>query len=224
MSISDWPIAERPREKLLQRGAEYLSDAELLAVFFRTGTTNKTAVDIGRDLIKHFGSLRHLLESTPESVLAQEGIGPAKYALLMASLELGRRHLAQSLTEKELLTNPQMVKNFLRAKLRHQSHEVFAALFLDSQNRLLSFETLFTGTLDSCAVHPREVVKRALALHAASIIFAHNHPSGCAEPSAADRQITQHLKSALALLDIRVLDHLIVGNSEVVSLAERGLV
>ena len=142
----------------------------------------------------------------------------------MASLELGRRHLAQSLTEKELLTNPQMVKNFLRAKLRHQSHEVFAALFLDSQNRLLSFETLFTGTLDSCAVHPREVVKRALALHAASIIFAHNHPSGCADPSAADKQITQHLKSALALLDIRVLDHLIVGNSEVVSLAERGLV
>lgn len=224
MAIKDWPTDDRPREKLLQRGADVLSDAELLAVFLRTGTPNKTAVDIGRDLMRGFGSLRQLLDAPAEAVLAQEGIGTAKYALLMASLELGRRHLAQSLTEKELLTNPQMVKNFLRAKLRHQSHEVFAALFLDSQNRLLSFETLFTGTLDSCAVHPREVVKRALALHAASVIFAHNHPSGCAEPSAADKQITQRLKSALALIDIRVLDHLIVGNSEVVSLAERGWV
>ena len=147
--------------------------------------------------MRGFGSLRQLLDAPAESVLAHEGIGTAKYALLMASLELGRRYLAQSLTEKELLTNPQMVKNFLRAKLRHQTHEVFAALFLDSQNRLLSFETLFTGTLDSCAVHPREVVKRALALHAASIIFAHNHPSGCAEPSAADKQITERLKSAV---------------------------
>jgi DNA repair protein RadC len=222
MSISDWPIAERPREKLLQRGAEYLSDAELLAVFLRTGTINKTAVDIGRDLIKHFGSLRHLLESSPENVLAQEGIGPAKYALLMASLELGRRHLAQSLDDKELLTNPQMVKSFLRSRLRHQRHEVFAALFLDTQNKLLGFETLFEGTLDSCAVHPREVVKRALALHAASIIFAHNHPSGHAEPSAADKSITERLKSALALIDVRVLDHLVIGDSEIVSLAERG--
>lgn len=222
MSIKDWPTDDRPREKLLQRGAEFLSDAELLAVFLRTGTINKSAVDIGRDLVSSFGSLRQLLDAPPASVLAQEGIGNAKYALLMASLELGRRHLAQSLAEKELLTNPQMVKNFLRAKLRHQTHEVFAALFLDNQNRLLSFETLFTGTLDSCTVHVREVVKRALALHAASIIFAHNHPSGYAEPSAADKQITERLKAALALVDIRVLDHFVVGNSEVVSLAERG--
>lgn len=222
MAIKDWPTDERPREKLLQRGAEILSDAELLAVFLRTGTVNKTAVDIGRDLVRVFGSLRQLLEAPADAVLAQEGIGTAKYALLMASLELGRRHLAQSLDEKELLTNPHMVKAFLRAKLRHQNHEVFAALFLDSQNRLLSFEVLFTGTLDSCAVHVREVVKRALALHAASIIFAHNHPSGYAEPSAADKQITIRLKDALALIDIRVLDHFVVGNSEVVSLAERG--
>lgn len=222
MAIRDWPTAERPREKLLQRGAEYLSDAELLAVFLRTGTVNKTAVDIGRDLIKHFGSLRHLLESPSEKVLAEEGIGPAKYALLMASVELGRRHLAQSLGEKELLTNPQMVKSFLRARLRHQPHEVFAALFLDTQNQLLAFEELFQGTLDSCAVHPREVVKRALALHAASIIFAHNHPSGHAEPSAADKNITERLKSALALIDVRVLDHLVIGDKDIVSLAERG--
>jgi DNA repair protein RadC len=222
MAITDWPSAERPREKLLQRGAEYLSDAELLAVFLRTGTANKTAVDIGRDLIKHFGSLRHVLESSSEQVLAQEGIGPAKYALLMASLELGRRHLAQSLGEKELLTNPQMVKSFLRARLRHQPHEVFAALFLDTQNQLLAFEELFQGTLDSCAVHPREVVKRALALHAASVIFAHNHPSGHAEPSAADKSITERLKSALALIDVRVLDHLVIGDRDIVSLAERG--
>jgi DNA repair protein RadC len=223
MSIKDWPSDDRPREKLLQRGADTLSDAELLAVFLRTGTPNKSAVDIGRDLMVRFGSLRQLLDAPPPSVLAQEGIGTAKYALLMASLELGRRHLAQSLSEKELLTNPLMVKNFLRAKLRHQNHEVFAALFLDSQNRLLSFETLFTGTLDSCTVHVREVLKRALSLHSASIIFAHNHPSGHAEPSAADIDITKRLKAALELIDIRVLDHFIVGNCEVVSLAEHGL-
>lgn len=224
MAIKDWPTQERPREKLLQQGVEALSDAELLAVFLRTGTVNKTAVDIGRDLVAHFGSLRQLLEAPAEQVLAQEGIGSAKYALLMACLELGRRHLAQSLADKELLTSPHMVKTFLRAQLRHHKHEVFAALFLDSQNRLLNFEILFTGTLDSCAVHPREVVKRALALHAASVIFAHNHPSGYAEPSAADQQITERLKAALALLEIRVLDHLIVGERDVTSLAERGCI
>ncbi len=222
MSITDWPLAERPREKLLQRGAEHLSDAELLAVFLRTGTINKTAVDIGRDLIKQFGSLRQLLEATPDTVLAQEGIGPAKYALLMASVELGRRHLAQTLDDKELLTNPQMVRSFLRSRLRHHQHEMFAALFLDTQNKLLAFEILFQGTLDSCAVHPREVVKRAIALHAASIIFAHNHPSGHAEPSAADKSITERLKGALALIDVRVLDHLVIGERDIVSLAERG--
>lgn len=223
MAIKDWPNAERPREKLLNRGAEVLSDAELLALFLRTGTVNKTAVDIGRDLIKQFGSLRQLLEAPTEHVLAQEGIGSAKYALLQASLELGRRYLAQSLLEKELLTSPQMVKSFLRAHLRHHQQELFAALFLDNQNRLIRFEVLFTGTLDNCAVHPREVLKRSLALHAASLILAHNHPSGYPEPSAADHSITERLKSALALVDIRVLDHLIVGEYEVVSFAERGL-
>lgn len=222
MPITDWPTDERPREKLLHRGADFLSDAELLAVFLRTGTANKTAVDIGRDLIKEFGSLRQLLEAPAEQVLSQVGIGPAKYALLMASLELGRRHLAQTLARHELLTSPSMVKSYLRAQLRHQRHEVFAALFLDTQNRLIAFEELFQGTLDSCTVHPREVVKRALALHAASIIFAHNHPSGHAEPSAADRSITDRLKAALALIDVRVLDHLVIGERDIVSLAERG--
>ena len=222
MAISDWPIDERPREKLLQRGAEFLSDAELLAVFLRTGTVNKTAVDIGRDLIKHFGSLRHLLEAPSTDVLQQEGIGQAKYALLMASLELGRRHLAQTLAERELLTSPAMVRTFLHSQLRHHRHELFAALFLDTQNRLLAFEVLFEGTLDSCAVHPREVLKRAMALHAAGVIFAHNHPSGHAEPSAADRNITERLKSALALVEVRVLDHLVIGERDIVSLAERG--
>jgi DNA repair protein RadC len=222
MSITDWPADERPREKLLHRGPHFLSDAELLAVFLRTGTTRKTAVDIGRDLIGRFGSLRNLLESDAASVMAQEGIGPAKYALLIASLELGRRHLEQTLTAGDLLTSPGMVRSFLRSRLRHQRHEVFSALFLDTQNRLLSYEELFRGTLDSCAVHPREVVKRAIALHAAAVIFAHNHPSGHAEPSVADRQITERLKSALALVDVRVLDHLVVGDGDVVSLAERG--
>lgn len=222
MAISDWPAPERPREKLLDKGAEYLSDAELLAVFLRTGTVNKTAVDIGRDLIRHFGSLRQVLEAPSHEVLAQEGIGSAKYALLMASLELGRRHLLQALGDRELLTSPQMVKSFLRSQLRHQRHEVFAALFLDTQNRLLAFEILFEGTLDSCAVHPREVVKRALAFHAAGLIFAHNHPSGHAEPSAADKSITDRLKAALALIEVRVLDHLVIGDSAIVSLAERG--
>lgn len=222
MPITDWPADERPREKLLQRGAHFLSDAELLAVFLRTGTTRKTAVDIGRDLMSHFGSLRNLLESDADRVLSREGIGPAKYALLMASMELGRRHLEQTLNTGDLLTSPGMVRSFLRSRLRHQRHEVFAALFLDTQNRLLSFEELFRGTLDSCAVHPREVVKRALALHAAGVIFSHNHPSGHAEPSAADRQITERLKSALALVDVRVLDHLVVGDGDIISLAERG--
>ena len=223
MAIKDWPNAERPREKLLEQGASSLSDAELLALFLRTGTVNKSAVDIGRDLIKQFGSLRCLLEAPTEQVLAQEGIGEAKYSLLQASLELGRRYLAQSLAEKELLTSPQMVKSFLRAQLRHHQQELFAALFLDNQNRLIRFEILFTGTLDSCAVHPREVLKRALALHSASLILAHNHPSGYPEPSAADHSITERLKSALALVDIRVLDHFIVGEYEVISFAERGL-
>lgn len=224
MAISDWPAEERPREKLLQRGAEFLSDAELLAVFLRTGTTRKTAVDIGRDLLKHFGSLRHLLEAPCAEVLQQEGIGEAKYALLMASQELGRRYLAQTLAERELLTSPAMVRTFLQAQLRHHRHELFAALFLDTQNRLLAFEVLFEGTLDSCAVHPREVVKRAISLHAANVILAHNHPSGHAEPSAADKSITDRLKHALALIDIRVLDHLVIGEREIVSLAERGWV
>jgi len=222
MPITDWPADERPREKLLLRGPHFLSDAELLAVFLRTGTARRTAVDIGRDLIGRFGSLRNLLESDSVTVLAQEGIGPAKYALLMASLELGRRHLEQTLSAGDLLTSPAMVRSFLRARLRHRRHETFAALFLDTQNRLLAFEELFQGTLDSCAVHPREVVKRALALHAAGIIFAHNHPSGHAEPSAADRQITERLKQALLLVDVRVLDHLVVGDAEIISLAERG--
>ncbi len=222
MAITDWPAEERPREKLLHGGPHLLSDAELLAVFLRTGTARRTAVDIGRDLIRHFGSLRELLESEPRDVMAHEGIGPAKYALLMASLELGRRHLSQSLAQGDLLTSPALVRSFLKAKLRHHPHEIFAAIFLDTQNRLIAFEELFRGTLDSCAVHPREVVRRGLTHHAASVIFSHNHPSGHAEPSPADRQITERLKSALALVDIRVLDHLVVGDSDVVSLAERG--
>ncbi|PTQ89165.1 RadC family protein [Agitococcus lubricus] len=222
MPITEWPSAERPREKLLTRGANYLSDAELLAIFLRTGTSQKSAVDIGRDLLTQFGSLRELLEAPAEQILAQNGIGEAKYALLLASVELGRRHLAQSLSERDLLTTPSMVKQFLRAQLRHYKHEVFTALFLDSQNRFLAFEQLFNGTIDACSIHPREVVKRALAHHASRVIFAHNHPSGHAEPSAADHHITARLTSALALLDIQVLDHFIIGEREIISLAERG--
>jgi DNA repair protein RadC len=223
MSIRDWPEGERPREKLLALGPEALSDAELLAIFLRVGVRGRSAVDLARDLLSVFGGLRPLLEAERSRFCAERGLGEAKFVQLQATLELSRRHLASRLAREEALTSPSLVRAYLASRLRHLGHEEFAALFLDSQHRVIRFESLFRGTLDSASVYPREVVKRALELGAGALILAHNHPSGVAEPSDADRRITARLKEALALFDIRVLDHFVVGDGEVVSFAEQGL-
>jgi len=222
MAISDWPINERPREKLLNRGADSLSDAELLAIFIRTGCAGKSAVDLARDLLSHFGGLRPLLSASQKDFCKALGLGKAKYAQLQATLEMSRRHLAESLQKDVYFTSSGAVKSYLSAQLRDKSSEVFAALFLDSQHRMIAFEELFQGTIDGAAVYPREVVKRALSHNAAAIILAHNHPSGVAEPSRADHDITQRLKEALQLVDIRTLDHFIVGDGNVLSFADEG--
>lgn len=224
MSITQWPAAERPREKLLLRGPAALSDAELLAIFLRTGVPGKTAVDLARDLLTEYGSLRTLLEAGQKQFCRGHGLGLAKYVQLQAVLEMSRRHLRATLERGDALSSPADTRRYLSARLRGYPHEVFAGLFLDNRHRVIACDELFTGTLDSASVHPREVVKRALAHNAAAVIFAHNHPSGVAEPSPADTSLTQHLKHALALVDIRVLDHIIIGDGEqAVSLAERGL-
>lgn len=224
MSIKDWPAAEQPREKLLAKGAKSLTDAELLAIFLRTGVAGCSAVDLARGLLAEFGSLRALLQADIEVFCAARGMGVAKYVQLQATLEIGRRHLEETLQRGDSLTNPEVVRRYLSAHLRDQPREVFACLFLDNQHRVIKYEELFFGTLDAASVYPREVVKRAIAHNCAAVIFAHNHPSGVAEPSRADEQITKQLVEALGLVDIRVLDHMIVGDGEVVSLAERGKV
>lgn len=223
MSITDWPEAERPREKLLAKGASSLSDAELLAIFFRTGVKGKTAIDLARELLSQHQGLRKLLELDHKELCQYPGIGKTKYVQLQAALELGHRYLESNLKREEILTNPGATRNYLKARLRAYPYEVFACLFLDNRHRIICFEELFTGTIDGASVHPREVVRRAIYHNAAALIFAHNHPSGVAEPSHSDRLITQRLKDALALIDIRVLDHIVVGDTEVVSFAERGL-
>ncbi|MGD9163875.1 MAG: DNA repair protein RadC [Chromatiales bacterium] len=222
MPITDWPSQERPREKLLQRGASCLSDAELLAIFLRTGVTGQTAVDLARGLLQEFGGLRQLLGADVKSFCRGKGLGLAKFTQLQAVLEMAHRYLQEQLQEGDTLTSPTTTRRYLQARLRHHPHEVFACLFLDNRHRMIAFEELFRGTIDGASVHPREVVKRALAHNAAALILAHNHPSGVAEPSQADRQITAHLKQAMSLVDIRVLDHIVVGEGEPVSLAERG--
>ncbi|MEW8047714.1 MAG: DNA repair protein RadC, partial [Candidatus Thiodiazotropha sp.] len=223
MPITDWPIDERPREKLLQRGSESLSDAELLAIFLRTGVAGQTAVDLARSLLSEFGGLRHLLSADQRRFCKSRGLGMAKYTQLQAVLEIARRYLHEQLETSGSLTAPEQTQDYLRARLRHYAYEVFSCLFLDNRHRVIRYEELFRGTIDGANVHPREVVRRALELNAAALIFAHNHPSGVAEPSRADRQITQRLKDALALVDIRVLDHIVIGEGEAVSLAERGM-
>ncbi|SMF23867.1 DNA replication and repair protein RadC [Alteromonadaceae bacterium Bs31] len=222
MAITDWPAEERPREKLLIKGAEALSDAELLAIFLRTGCSGKSAVDLARELLQHFGGLRTLLDASQREFCRALGLGSAKYAQLQAVLEMSRRHMAENLQREAQFSSSKSVKDYLRAHLRDRKAEVFAVLFLDSQHRLIAFEEMFQGTIDGAAVYPREVVKRALSHNAAALIFAHNHPSGLAEPSNADRSITQRLKDALLLVEIRTLDHLVVGDSEVVSFADNG--
>lgn len=222
MSIRDWPAAERPREKLLEHGSASLSDAELLAIFLRTGVSGKSAVDLARHLLNEFGSLRALLEADLEAFCRQLGLGPAKFSQLQAVLEMGRRHLAERLRRDSALESPQAVRDYLKSLLRHEPHEVFGCLFMDSKHRMLAFEVLFRGSIDSASVYPRQVVKRALAHNAAAVIFCHNHPSGICEPSQADRTLTQRLTEALDLIEVRVLDHFIVGDGEPLSMVEYG--
>lgn len=222
LAISDWPEQDRPREKLMQQGPAVLSDSELLAIFLRTGVAGASAVDVSRQLLQHFGTLRALLEAPLDRYQQVKGVGPAKYVLLQAALEIGRRYLQASLHKELALQGPQDAKRYLLARMRHHPREVFAGLFLDSQHRLISYQELFFGTIDGASVYPREVVRKVMELNAAAVIFAHNHPSGVAEPSQSDIQITRRLVEALALVDARVLDHMVVGDGEVVSLAERG--
>ena len=223
MAISDWPKLERPREKLLHLGPAALSDAELLAIFLRTGVPGKSALDLARELLQHFGGLRPLLAAERREFCHAPGLGDAKYSQLQAILEMAHRCLNEELTRESALTSPQQTRRYLALRLQDHPHEVFACLFLDNRHRVIAFEELFHGTIDGASVHPREVVRRTLHHNAAAIILSHNHPSGVAEPSQADCRITLRLKEALALVDVRVLDHIIVGHSETVSLAERGL-
>lgn len=223
MSIRHWPAAERPREKLLARGPESLSDAELLAIFLRTGTAGSNAIDLSRQLLEQHGGLRACLDLPAKRLETCRGLGPATTALLQAALELGRRYLLADLKRGAVLANPGATRQFLQARLRGYPHEVFACLFLDNRHRVIEYEALFRGTIDGASVHPREVVKAALGHNAAAVILAHNHPSGVAEPSQADLHLTRRLREALGLVDIRVLDHLVIGDGEAVSFAERGL-
>lgn len=227
MSIKDLPADTRPREKLLARGASALADAELLALLLRTGVAGKGVLQLASELLEPrlggFDGISGLLNAPPESLRRIKGLGPAKRAELSAVLELARRALAEQLRAREVFGDPLAVKQYLQLHLAPHAYEVFAVLFLDSQNRLLAMEELFRGTLAQTSVYPREVVKRALHHHAAAVVLAHNHPSGSVHPSRADEVLTQSLKAALALVDVRVLDHVIVAQGQATSMAERGL-
>lgn len=223
MAITDWPNDERPREKLLVHGAQSLSDAELLAIFLRTGIKGKSAVDLARDLINDFGSLQQLFTADLKTFTAHKGLGNAKYAQLQAVLTMASRHLKETLKQQPEFTSPQLTKDYCQMLLADKPYEVFGCLMLDNKHRLIEFRELFRGTIDGASVYPREVVKQALADNAAAVILVHNHPSGNSEPSQADKMMTTKLTEALKLMDIRVLDHLIVGSS-VLSMAELGMI
>lgn len=223
MRITDWPATERPREKLLARGAAALSNAELLAIFLRTGVAGMSAVDLARRLLTDYGSLDALLAADLTSFTAGHGLGKAKYVQLQAVIEMARRHAGEAVRQRDVLSDPSATRAYLALQMARAEHEVFACVFLDNRNRVIAFEELFRGTIDGAAVYPREVVKAALAHNAAALILAHNHPSGIAEPSPADRDITRRLTEALALVDIRVLDHLILAREATTSFAKRGL-
>lgn len=222
MGIKDWPEGEGPRDKLLQKGAAYLSDAELLAVLLRNGLAGLNAVDLARSLISEFGGLRNLLCAPKNQVCRLPGVGPVKYAQLQAAAELARRVAQENLQRGQVLTNPDLTRDYLMRQLTDRSYEVFAILLLDSQHRVIQFVELFRGTIDSASVYPREVVSLVLEKKAAAVIVCHNHPSGIAEPSQADRRITERLKNALSTIDASLLDHMVVGDREIVSFAERG--
>jgi DNA repair protein RadC len=223
MAITDWPAAERPREKLIELGAEALSDAELLAIFLRVGVTGKSAVDLARDLLTKFGSLNGIFAATEHELSQVHGIGSSKYVQLQAIFEMSQRALSEQLQARDVLNSPQAVRDYLVLKLGSLTKEVFLVLFLDTQNRLLATEEMFSGSLTQTSVYPREVVKRALHHNAAAVIFAHNHPTGIAEQSSADELLTRQLKQALDLVDVKVLDHFIVAGNNTLSFAQKGL-
>jgi DNA repair protein RadC len=222
MAISDWPLAERPRERLLAEGAKVLSDAELVAVLLRTGLPGKSAVELGRELVHEFNGVSGVLEAGAR-LGAIKGLGPAKAAQFAAAIELARRALQEELRKTSALTSPGAVRDYLRLAIGGRAHEVFVCIWLDAQHRVIKFEEPFQGTLTQTSVYPREIVKAALACNAAAVIFAHNHPSGAAQPSQADELLTANLKEALALIEVRVLDHFIVAGHQAISFAERGL-
>jgi DNA repair protein RadC len=224
MGIKHWPRGEQPREKLIDKGPQVLSDAELLAIFLRTGVPGKSAVDLARELIGEFGGLRPLLQADRKSFCSKHGLGLAKYAQLQAVLEMAGRHLRETLAKGDALTSVQDTQRYLQLRMRDYQQEVFGCLYLDNKHRVIAFEELFRGTIDSASVYPREIVKRALQHNAAALILAHNHPSGDPQPSAADKLITAKIKAALGLVDIRVLDHCIIGDDRCVSFAEMGII
>lgn len=223
MSIQNWPTDERPREKLVQYGPHTLSDAELLAIFLRTGLPGKSAVELARELHMEFGSISALLTADRNRFVQSKGLGLAKYAQLQAVLELARRHLLEQVERGDEITSPAAIREFLQLQLKGQEREIFYVVFLDNRHRILRKEPMFLGTISSATVHIREIVKAALACNAAALIVAHNHPSGVAEPSAADIRITRRIADALSMVDVRLLDHFVVGEASVESLAERGL-
>ncbi|MDP3745173.1 MAG: DNA repair protein RadC [Methylotenera sp.] len=223
MAITDWPAAERPREKLIEQGAEALSDAELLAIFLRVGVVGKSAVDLARDLLNQFGSLNGIFAASEGELSQVHGIGSSKYVQLQAIFEMSRRALNEQFLQRDIFQSPQQVRDYLVLRLGALTREVFLVMFLDAQNRLNATEELFSGTLTQTSVYPREVIKRALHHNAAGVILAHNHPSGVAQQSSADELLTKQLKQALALVDVRVLDHFIVAGNQTLSFAERGL-
>ena len=224
MKITDWPVNERPREKLLKLGSEALSDAELLAIFLRTGIKGCSAVDLARNLLANFGSLRALLGASQSEFCQVKGLGQAKFVQLQANIEMSKRYLAEKMYKPDTLNSVEQTQAFLLSKLRDQNQEVFAMLLLDSQHRLIKYRQMFYGTIDSASVYPRVLVKQALDDNAAAVILAHNHPSGVAEPSQADKHITDRIVAAMNLVDIRVLDHFVIGDGVAVSFAQRGLI
>jgi DNA repair protein RadC len=223
LAIRDWPESERPREKLLERGPQSLSDAELLALLLGSGIKGHSAVDLARSLLSEFGSLRDLLGADRRRWEGRLGIGPARCATLMAAMELARRHLREPLNRNSALSSPDSTHRFLLAQLRDRPYEVFSCLFLDNRHRLIAFEEVFRGTIDGASVHPREVIRQTIQHNAAAVIIAHNHPSGVTEPSQADEGVTRRLRQALALIDVRLLDHIIVGDGRCYSFSEHGL-
>ncbi|MCG8380118.1 MAG: DNA repair protein RadC [Proteobacteria bacterium] len=224
MTISDWPINEQPREKLLKKGPESLSDAEILSIFLRTGREGASAIDLARELLIKYRNLRQLIEIDQNEFCQIKGLGVVKYVQIQAAIELGKRYLQTGLENGQTFTNPEQTREFITLKLRAYPNEIFACLYLDNHHRLIGFEKHFSGTIDSTQVHAREIIRTALKHNAAALIFAHNHPSGIAEPSQADIDLTRELKKTLALIDVRVLDHFIIGDSGAVSFAERGLI